>query len=146
MGQDRGRAFETRALVGGGEGELQKRSQNASEVVPELAERGLVGEHDETRLDVKDGSGFRERGHDDLGARDAACDLILSDGFDAASAELLGDDVGEVLVDSAKRVSTPVVSPEREPWGLHPADPRDGREARGEGLQIEDLDPNRRRP
>ena len=145
-GDDLGRAHEAGAAVGGGERELVDRAELAREGLPELAERRVVGHHDEPGVRVGDAGGLLQRGQDEAGRRVGVGALVLGDLRGPAVPQRLGQHPLRVLVQGAEGVGLPVGSLEGQAEALRLADHADGRQPAAGLLEVEHGHLDRGRP
>jgi hypothetical protein len=139
-------ALEARVSLGAAARVLVDLAREPREILPELAERGVVRHDHQLLVRVQDAGGLHQLVGDQEGGRVIGRHLVLHQLARPGVLQLLGQDAGRVLVDRAERVVPAVPTLEGEPLRLAPAHAHDRLQAAREALQVQDLDLDRGRP
>ena len=124
-------------------------ADGAGEVLLELAEGGVVGEHHEPPVRAGDGHGVEDAAGDQLARGVLRRHQVVQDLRDDRVAQLRVDGVEQVrgvLLEPAEGVASPVRAGEGEALRLLPAHPDHGGEAPRLLGEVENLDAHRRAP
>ena len=139
-------ALEPGVLGGRGRRVLREGSRQALELGPELAERLVVGQHDEAHRYRRHARRPRELVRDQSTRRVLRGHLVAQQVLHERVVQLLGQDVRGVLLDAAEGVAPAVLADECQALGLLSAHAAHRREPAGFARHVEHLGLDRRRP
>ena len=125
---------------------LLEEAEHAPELLPELAQRGVVGDHHQPVLEVREAEGLLQAVRDQRPRRVGRADLILGHPLDEGVAIFGGEGGLRILVDGAHAELAPVRGLEAQGLRLFAPALLGRLEAAREGAEVEDFDLDRAWP